>query len=53
MPRFHFHIVEDGRVITDEEGQELTENEAVRREAETGAQSPGMHSLRKRELSYR
>jgi hypothetical protein len=38
MSRFHFHIVEDGRVITDEEGQELTERDAVRREAvETGA----------------
>ena len=38
MPRFHFHIVEDGRVITDEEGQELTARDAVRREAvETGA----------------
>ena len=38
MPRFHFHIVEDGRVITDEEGQELIERDAVRREAvETGA----------------
>jgi hypothetical protein len=38
MPRFYFHIVEDGRVITDEEGQELTERDAVRREAaETGA----------------
>jgi hypothetical protein len=38
MPRFHFHIVEDGRVITDEEGQELTERDAVRREAvEAGA----------------
>ena len=38
MPRFHFHIVEDGRVITDEEGQELTERDAVRRKAvETGA----------------
>ena len=32
MPRFHFHI-EDGRVIRDEEGQELTERDAVRREA--------------------
>ena len=32
------HIVEDGRVITDEEGQELTERDAVRREAvETAA----------------
>jgi hypothetical protein len=40
MPRFHFHVVEDGRVITDEEGldgrvitdeegQELPETEAV------------------------
>jgi hypothetical protein len=38
MPRFHFHIVEDGRVITDEEGQELIGTDAVRREAvETGA----------------
>jgi hypothetical protein len=38
MPRFHFHTVEDGRVITDEEGQELTERDAVRREAvETAA----------------
>jgi hypothetical protein len=38
MPRFHFHIVEDGRFITDEEGQELTARDAVRREAvETGA----------------
>lgn len=38
MPRFHFHLVEDGRVITDEEGQELTERDAVRREAvETAA----------------
>jgi len=38
MPRFQFHIVEDGHVITDEEGQELFERDAVRREAvETGA----------------
>jgi hypothetical protein len=38
MPRFYFHIVEDDRVITDEEGQELPERDAVRREAvETGA----------------
>ena len=38
MPRFHFHIVEDGRVITGEEGQELTERDACRREAvETAA----------------
>ena len=38
MPRFHFHVIEDGRVITDEEGQELPETEAVRREAvEAGA----------------
>ena len=38
MPRFHFHIVEDGRVIIDEEGQEFTERDAVRREAvETSA----------------
>jgi hypothetical protein len=38
MPRFYFHIVEDDRVITDEEGQELTGRDAVRRQAvETGA----------------
>jgi hypothetical protein len=38
MPRFHFHIIEDGRVIADEEGQELAETEAARREAvEAGA----------------
>ena len=38
MPRFHFHIIEDGHVIADEEGQELPETEAVRREAvEAGA----------------
>jgi hypothetical protein len=38
MPRFHFHIVEDGLVVSDEEGQEFSENEAIRREAvETGA----------------
>ena len=37
MPR-QFPIVEDGRVITDEEGQEFTERDAVRGEAvETGA----------------
>ena len=38
MRRFHFHIVEDERLVKDEEGQEFSENEAVRREAvETGA----------------
>ena len=38
MPRFHFHIIEDGHVIEDEEGQELPETEAVRKEAvEAGA----------------
>jgi hypothetical protein len=38
MPRFHFHIVEDERVVKDEEGQVFSEKEAVRREAvETGA----------------
>jgi len=25
MSRFHFHLVEDGRVTTDEEGQEFAE----------------------------
>jgi hypothetical protein len=38
MPRFHLHIVEDERVVKDEEGQEFSEDEAVRKEAvETGA----------------
>ena len=38
MPRCHFNIVEDERVVKDEEGQEFSENEAVRSEAvETGA----------------
>jgi hypothetical protein len=38
MPRFHFHIKENGRLIEDEEGQDFEDNNAVRREAvETGA----------------
>jgi hypothetical protein len=38
MPRFHFHIKENGRLIEDEEGQEFADTNAVRREAmETGA----------------
>ena len=38
MPLFHFDISEDGRLITDEEGQELSDRDAVRREAlKTGA----------------
>jgi uncharacterized protein DUF6894 len=38
MPRYHFHIRENGRLIKDEEGQEFQDREAVRREAvETGA----------------
>ena len=38
MPRFHFHIMENGRLIEDEEGQDFEDNDAVRREAvETGA----------------
>jgi hypothetical protein len=38
MPRFHFHIKDDGRFIEDEEGQEFADDESVRREAvETGA----------------
>jgi len=38
MPRYHFHIRENGRLIKDEEGQEFHDKEAVRREAvETGA----------------
>jgi hypothetical protein len=37
MSRFHFHILEDGRLVKDEEGQELAEK-AVRSEAvATGA----------------
>jgi hypothetical protein len=38
MPRYHFHIRENGRLIRDEEGQEFQDREAVRKEAvETGA----------------
>jgi hypothetical protein len=38
MPQFYFHVIEDGHVIADEEGHELPETEAVRREAvEAGA----------------
>jgi len=33
MPRFHFHIEENGRLIPDEEGQDFSDNEDVRREA--------------------
>jgi hypothetical protein len=38
MPRFHFHIKDNGRFIQDEEGQVFADKDAVRREAlETGA----------------
>jgi hypothetical protein len=38
MPRFHFHIRENGRLIPDDEGQEFTNGDDVRREAvATGA----------------
>jgi hypothetical protein len=38
MPRFHFHIQENGRFIADEEGQVFSDGEDVRKEAvETGA----------------
>ncbi|MBV9457267.1 MAG: hypothetical protein JO141_07105 [Bradyrhizobium sp.] len=38
MPRFHFHIEENGRLIPDEEGQEFRDGEQVRKEAiATGA----------------
>jgi len=38
MPRFHFHIQENGRFIPDEEGQEFAAGEEVRKEAvATGA----------------
>ena len=38
MPRYHFHIHENGRFIRDEEGQEFQDRAAVRKEAvETGA----------------
>lgn len=38
MPKFHFHIRENGNVIEDEEGRVLADKAAVRREAvETGA----------------
>jgi hypothetical protein len=38
MPRFHFHIHENGRTILDDEGQEFTDGSKVRKEAvATGA----------------
>jgi hypothetical protein len=33
MPRFHFHIRENGRVIPDEEGHEFVDGADVRKEA--------------------
>jgi hypothetical protein len=33
MPRFHFHIQENGRFISDDEGQEFVDSESVRKEA--------------------
>jgi hypothetical protein len=39
MPRFHFHIHENGRLIPDEEGQEFANGADVRKEAlATGAE---------------
>jgi hypothetical protein len=38
MPKFHFHIRENGNLYEDEEGRVLADKAAVRREAvETGA----------------
>jgi hypothetical protein len=38
MPRFHFHIRENGRLIPDEEGQEFDDIDRARKEAvATGA----------------
>jgi hypothetical protein len=38
MPHFHFHIREDGRLIRDDEGQELDDVDIARKEAiATGA----------------
>jgi len=38
MPRFHFHIEENGKLILDEEGQEFFDDDKVRKEAiATGA----------------
>jgi hypothetical protein len=38
MPRYHFHIHENGRFIPDDEGQEFSDGGAVRKEAvATGA----------------
>ena len=33
MPRFHFHIQENGRLIPDDEGHEFVDADAVRKEA--------------------
>jgi hypothetical protein len=38
VPKFHFHIQENGRLIPDEEGHEFVDGAAVRKEAvATGA----------------
>ena len=38
MPRFHFHIEENGKLIRDEDGQEFSNGTEVRKEAiATGA----------------
>jgi hypothetical protein len=38
MPRFHFHIEENGKLIPDEEGQDFFDGDQVRKEAiATGA----------------
>jgi hypothetical protein len=38
MPRFHFHIHENGTLIPDDEGQEFSDGNEVRKEAvATGA----------------
>jgi hypothetical protein len=38
MPRFHFHVKDNGDFIEDEEGKEFADTDLVRREAvETGA----------------
>jgi hypothetical protein len=44
MPPFRFIIIEDGREIADEEGQELLETEAAGSWWKPALQSLGMHS---------
>jgi hypothetical protein len=46
MPKFYFHIRDDAGLIPDEEGMELPDIDAARKEAETGAREILADALR-------